>query len=160
MLGGCDDGLSAEGPGFGGWVDDGHEEGDLGAAAGAADDVDGGEVAVEDCHAFAYVAHADSGAGAYEAAEGRDVGAVGGHADSVVFYFDEKSALVGDLAAQGDGAAADAWFEAVLDAVFDEGLEKHAGDDDVQGVVGDFFDDFEFLAEAYDFDVEVIVGEG
>ena len=101
-----------------------------------------------------------AGAGAYEAAEGGDVGAVGGHADAVVFYFDEEAALVGDFAADGDGAATDAGLEAVLDAVFDERLEKHAGDDDVQGVVGDFFDDFELFAEADDFDVEVIVGEG
>ena len=47
----------------------------------------------------------------------------------------------------------------MLDAVFDEGLEQHRGDDDVEGFRGDFFDDAELFSEADYFDVEVVVGE-
>ncbi len=47
----------------------------------------------------------------------------------------------------------------MLDGVFDERLEEHGGDDDVEGVGGDFFYYAELFAEADDFDVEVVVGE-
>ena len=147
-------------PAAAGAFDDGHEEFDLGAAAGAAFDFDFGGVAVEDLHAFADVLHADAGAAAGCAYDSLPYRPLRGHADAVVFYFDEQSAFAGDAAAKGNGAAVDAGFEAVLDGVFDERLEQHAGDDDAESVVGDFFDDAELFAEADDLDVEVVVGEG
>jgi hypothetical protein len=47
----------------------------------------------------------------------------------------------------------------VLDGVFDEGLEEHRRDDDVESFGGDFFDDAELFAKADAFDVEIVVGE-
>ena len=89
-----------------------------------------------------------------------DIVTVGRYTDTVVFDLDEKSSLFGDLAAQSDGAAANAWLQSVFDAVFDERLQQHSWNHDVQGFVGDLLDDFQLLAEAHDFDVEVVVGEG
>jgi hypothetical protein len=135
-----------------------HAEGDAGAAAGAADDVDVGLVAVQNLDAFADVAHADAGAFADEAGDGSGGGAAGFDAYAVVFDFEEEAAFV-DAGAEGDGAAGDAGFEAMLDRVFDERLKEHGGDDDVEGVVGDLLDDLELVAEADAFDVEIVVGE-
>ncbi len=92
---------------------------------GRADDVDVGFFAVEDLDALADVAHADAGAFADEAANRGGGGAAGFDAYAIVFDFEEQAA-VGDAGAEGDGAAGDAGFEAVLDGVFNEGLEEHA----------------------------------
>jgi hypothetical protein len=137
---------------------EGHAERDAGASARAADDVDLGFFSVEDLDSFADVTHADAGAFADETADGSGGGAAGFDAYAVVFDFEEEAAFV-DAGAEGNGAAGDAGLEAVLDGVFDKGLEEHRGNDDVEGFGGNFFYDAELLAEADDFDVEVIVGE-
>jgi hypothetical protein len=50
--------------------------------------------------------------------------------------------------------------EAVFQAIFDDGLEKHAGDEGFEGVFVDFLDDIEVVAaEAGDFDIEIVVDE-
>jgi len=137
---------------------EGHAEGDAGAAAGSADDVNVGFVTVEDLDAFADVAHADAGAFPNKAGDGGGGGAAGLDADAVVFDFEEEAA-VRDAGTESNGAAGDAGLEAVLDGILDEGLEEHGGDDDVEGVGRDFFDYAELVSEADYFDVKVIVGE-
>lgn len=83
--------------------------------------------------ALADVTHPDAGTFANQAADGRGCSAAGLHANAIVFDL-EQEPLVDDAAAEDDGAAADAWLEAMLDAVLDERLEDHAGDDDVERV--------------------------
>ena len=82
------------------------------------------------------------------------------HADAVVLHLEQQAAVGENAAAQGHGAAADAWLEAMLDRVLDQRLQQHAGDDDGQRLFGDLLDDAQFFAEADDLDVEVVVGEG
>ena len=143
-------------------------DGDEGAAAGIADDLEGGLGAVEDFKTLLHVFHADAcapstrriGASLGAGITAGDSGARAvTHADAVVGYFDEH-AIPSELAAQRDGAAIDAGLEAMLDAVFDERLQKDAGHEDVERLRVDFFFDVELVgAETYDFDAEVVVGE-
>jgi len=88
------------------------------------------------------------------------MGAAGRDADAVVLDFDDEPFAL-HPAAQGDGAAGDTGLEAVLDAVFDERLEEHAGNGNVQRARIDFLYDAELLAaEADNFNAEVVLGGG
>ena len=82
-----------------------------------------------------------------------------GDADAVVFDFDMQAAIaVGG--AQLDLAAFDFGGQAVLETIFDDGLQEHAGNKGFESVFVEFLDDFEIIAtEAGDFDVEIIVDE-
>src|SRR6185437_9676916 len=144
-------------------LENGHDEGDLRAAAGAADDLNFGVAAVEDRHALPHIAHTDAVAtgGAGPACLGQDAGRrFGLHADAVVFDLDEQTVVRQDSAAQCDGATADARLEPMLDGVLDERLQQHAGDDDGQRVLGDLFCNAQLLAETHDLDIQVVIGEG
>ncbi len=110
-------------------------------------------------HALTDVAHANTKAGTPEGVRGifcRDT--FGWDAETIVFYF-ENQAATDDAAAEGDGAAVNTRLKPMLDAVFDKGLEEHAGNDDIERFVGDLLDDAKFFAEADDFDGEVVVDE-
>ena len=86
------------------------------------------------------------------------------------FFFGDAHAIVGnfDLQAavfaggtQEDAAAFKFWREAMLQAVFYHGLQQHAGDEGFEGHFVDFFDDVQIVvAEASDFDVEIVVDKG
>ncbi len=82
-----------------------------------------------------------------------------GDAHAVVFDFDVQAA-VAICGAELDFAAIEFWREAVFQTVFDDWLKKHAGDEGFKGFFVDLFDDVEVvLAEACDFDIEIVVDE-
>ena len=125
---------------------------DEGALAGAAFDLEVEVGAVEDAEAFADVAEADA----------FDVDVrhfFFGDADAVVFDFDMEAAVaIGG--AELDFAAVEFWREAVLEAIFDHGLQKHAGDKGFESFFVDVLDDVEVVAaEAGDLDIEIVVDE-
>src|SRR4029077_15478126 len=81
------------------------------------------------------------------------------HTHAVVFDFDNQLG-VRHPAAHVNAAAFDSRRKTVLDGIFDQRLQQHAGDHDVQGMRIEFFDYAQFVtAKADDFDVEVIVDE-
>ena len=134
------------------WEDERH----LGTAAWAAGDIEEGGIAVEDFEALADIAHAD--AGSLEDAAG--MRAAGGDANAVIFDFDDEPVPL-EAAAESDDAAGDARLESVLDAVFDQRLQEHAGDGDFERRGIDFLGNGElFRAEAGDFDGQIVVGGG
>ena len=61
-----------------------------------------------------------------------------GNAHAVVFNFNEQSRLVGGCA-NGNFAAAKPGGQAMLEAIFDDGLQEHAGDKGIERVVLDLF---------------------
>ena len=65
--------------------------------------------------------------------------------------------MPGEMAAQAHGAAVDLARETVPDAVLDQGLQKHAGDQQVERRRIYVFDHTEFVAEAHHLYGEVIV---
>src|ERR1700730_9073086 len=82
-----------------------------------------------------------------------------GDAYAVVFDFNVQPAVaIGG--AQLDFAAFDFGCESVLEAIFDDGLEKHAGDESFERVFLELLDDLEVVAaEAGDFDVQIVIDE-
>jgi hypothetical protein len=136
--------------------DDGDELGDVdfdfGALTFVARDVEVEIGAVENAQALADVAEADP----FDV----DVGHFFfGDANPVVFDLDVQAAIA-VRRSHKDAAAFDLWSQAVFEAVFDDGLEQHAGDEGLERVFADFFHDVEVVfAEAGDFDVEVVVDE-
>src|SRR5271165_4737101 len=108
--------------------------------------------AVEDAESFADIAEAD----AFDVDLGHFFF---GDADAVVFDFDVQAAVaIGG--AELDFAAVEFWSEAVFQTVFDDGLEKHAGDEGFERLFVDLLDDVEVvLAEAGDFNIEIVVDE-
>jgi hypothetical protein len=125
---------------------------DEGALAGAAFDLKVKIGAVEDAEAFADVAEADT----FDINVGHFFF---GDADAVVFDFDVEAAVaVGG--AELDFSAVEFGSEAVLEAIFDHGLQEHAGDESFESFFVDVFDDVEVVAaEAGDFDIEIVVDE-
>ena len=108
--------------------------------------------AVEDAEALADVAEAD----AFDV----DVGHfLFGDADAVVFDFDVQAAVaIGG--AKLDFSAVEFGSEAVFEAIFDDGLQKHAGDEGFERFIVDVLDDVEVVAaEAGDLDIEIVVDE-
>jgi len=108
--------------------------------------------AVEDAEPFADVAQANS---FYI-----DVGHFFfGDADAVIFDFNVQAAItIGG--AELDFSPVEFWREAVLEAIFDDGLEEHAGDKGFESFFVDLLDDVEVVAaEAGDFDIEIVVDE-
>lgn len=85
--------------------------------------------------------------------------AVGRDAAAVVVDLESHSARIGPFDAKRDGAGSGDGFDAVLDGVFDEGLEEQGGDG--QGKEGRIDVPFhaEAIAEAHLFEVEVAVEE-
>jgi hypothetical protein len=130
----------------------------FGAATWAAGDVEESSIAVENLKALANIFHSDTVAGALENTAG--MGAAGGDADPVVFHFNDEFAVF-EAAAQRDDAAGDARLEPMLDTVFDQRLEQHAGHRNFQGSRIDFPGNGQFFsAEASDLDGKVIIGGG
>ena len=62
-----------------------------------------------------------------------------------------------ERAADGDAAFADARFDPVFDRVFDERLQQHAGQDEVERCWIDILLDLQARAKAHVLDVEVLV---
>src|SRR5580692_2032801 len=121
---------------------------DEGALAGAALDLQMKVGAVEDTEAFADVAQADA----------LDVDVrhfFFGDTHAVVFDLDAQSA-VAICGAQLNFSAVELGREAVFQAIFYDGLEKHAGDEGFEGVFVDLLNNVEVVtAEAGDFDIEI-----
>ena len=78
---------------------------------------------------------------------------------AVVFNLDAQAAIAAD-GAQFDFSAADFRRKPVLQAIFDNRLEQHAGHERFQRGFVDLFHNFQvFAAEAGHFDVQVVVDE-
>src|SRR5579859_898535 len=137
--------------------DGGGQFGDVDADGGslpfAAFDVQLKIFAVEDAEALADVAEAD----AFDV----DVGHFFfGDADPIVGNFDLQAAVFAG-GAEEDAASFELRRQAVFQAVFDHGLEQHAGDEGFESHFVDFFDDVEVVvSEASNFDIEIVVDEG
>src|SRR5580704_6801007 len=122
------------------------------ALAGAALDLQMKVGAVEDAEAFADVAQADA----------LDI-------DVRHFFFGDTHAVVFDFYAQAavaicgaqlDFSAVELGREAVFQAIFDDGLEKHAGNEGFEGFFVNLLDNIEVVAaEAGHFDIEIVVDE-
>src|SRR5882724_7675159 len=80
------------------------------------------------------------------------------HADAVIFHFDHQL-LFFHPTADDDAAALDLGRQPVLDRVLDQRLQDHAGDVCLERLGIKLLADPELLAEADDFDVEIIVDE-
>ena len=78
------------------------------------------------------------------------------HPQAVVFHFDDGVAVLAE-AADGDASAADLARKSVLDRVFHQRLQDHAGHDRVERVGADLFFHLQLRAEPDDLDVEVFV---
>src|SRR3972149_3029206 len=113
---------------------------DGGAQAGEAFDAQQVVLTVEHLQALVDVGDADAAL--------VDLGdAVGGDADPVVFDFDNQAAVVAG-GAQADLPAFQPRPQAVADGVLDDGLQEHAGDDNVEGFVVGLFAELELLRAA------------
>jgi len=81
------------------------------------------------------------------------------HAHAVIFHFNHQPRF-DQAAAQRNAAAFDLGSKSVLDAVFDQRLEQHAGNHGFERRRIQILDDLELLAsKAYDFNVQIIVDE-
>ena len=104
------------------------------------------------CRRSVDIDHADAGAGRSTCAGSR-------HAHAIVFHFDYHAAI-GATAANVDAAAIDFVGQAVLDGVFDQRLQNHAGNQMVERGGVKLLHDFQLVAaEARDLDVEIVVEE-
>src|ERR1019366_822350 len=115
-----------------------------------------GRIAVEHLQTLGNVGHAD-------AATAKTIGLLKqlrcSHADTVVFHFDHQSRF-DQPAAQRNAAAFDFWRKSVLDAVFDQWLQQHAGNHDGKRLRIEVLDDLELVrSKAHNFNVQIIVDE-
>src|ERR1019366_5899816 len=85
--------------------------------------------------------------------------AVLGNADAIVFNFDDE-ARIAYRGADRDLTAAKFGGEAVLESVFDDGLQEHAGHEGIERMLLDLLMYLKVVAaEPGDLDVEVVVNE-